>query len=116
MKLLLLLLKPITHCDAMAIDKPPPSHSVLGCSSHSCPIGTVLLQFCLSVVPPAFAWPISLSLSVQVPGQRLVYGAGYQLSFFFFNGVSDPVPLPLHPARFTVSTDLHSGSSLAIRH
>ena len=30
----------------------PPSHSVLGCSGHSGPVGPLLFQLCFSVSPP----------------------------------------------------------------
>ena len=51
----------------------------------------LLLEFCLSVSPPAVARPASLPLSLRVPGQNLACGAGCWLP----EGVSDPAPLPL---------------------
>ena len=68
-----------------------PSHSVLGCSGHSRPVGSLLFQLCFSVSPPTVARPASLSLPLRVPGQGLVCGAGCWLP----EGVSNPAPLPL---------------------
>ena len=69
---------------------PSPSHSVLGCSGHSGPVGPLLFQLCFSVSPPTVARPASLSLPLWVPGQGLACGAGCWLP----EGVSDPAPLP----------------------
>ena len=69
---------------------PPPSHSVLGCSSHSGPVGPLLLKLCFSVSPPTVARPASLPLPLRVPGQGLACGAGCWLP----EGVSDLAPLP----------------------
>ena len=69
---------------------PPPSHSVLGCSCHSRPVGPLLFQLCFSVLPPTVARPASLPLPLRVPGQGLACGAGCWLP----EGVSDPAPLP----------------------
>ena len=69
---------------------PPPSHSVLGCSCHSGPVGPLLFQLCFSVSPPTVARPASLPLPLRVPGQGLACGAGCWLP----EGVSDPTPLP----------------------
>ena len=68
----------------------PPSHSVLGCSCHSGPVGPLLFQLCFSVSPPTVARPASLPLPLRVPGQGLACGAGCRLP----EGVSDPAPLP----------------------
>ena len=70
--------------------RPPPSHSVLGCSCHSGPAGPALFQLCFSVSPPAVARPASLPLPLQFPGQSMACGAGSWLP----DGVSDPAPLP----------------------
>ena len=51
----------------------------------------MLLELCLSVLPPTVARPASLPLSLQLPGQSLVCGAGCWLP----EGVSDPAPLSL---------------------
>ena len=67
-----------------------PSHSVLGCSCHSGPVGPLLFQLCFSVSPPTVARPASLSLSLRIPGQGLACGAGCWLP----EGVSNPAPLP----------------------
>ena len=61
------------------------------CSCCSCPVCTFLLEFCLSISPPAVVRPASLPLSLQVPGQSLACGAECWLP----EGVSDPAPLPL---------------------
>ena len=45
------LLMPITPGGAQAINDPLPSHSVLGCSGHSGPVGPLLFQLCFSVSP-----------------------------------------------------------------
>ena len=84
------LLMPIAPSGAQAINDPPPSHSALGCSRHSGPVGPRLFQLCFSVSPPTVARPASLSLSLRVPGQGLACGAGCWLP----EGVSDPAPLP----------------------
>ena len=84
------LLMPIAPSGAQAINDPPPSHSVLGCSCHSGPVGPLLFQLCFSVSPPTVARPASLPLPLRVPGQGLACGAGCWLP----EGVSDPAPLP----------------------
>ena len=89
--LLLLLLMPIAPGGTWAISDPSPSHSVLGCSCHSGPVGPLLIQLCFSVSPPTVARPASLPLPLRVPGQGLACGAGCWLP----EGVSDPAPLPL---------------------
>ena len=71
--------------EAQAINDPPPSHSVLGCSGHSGPVGPLLFQLCFSVSPPTVARPASLSLPLRVPDQGLACGAGCWLP----EGVSD---------------------------
>ena len=88
--LLTYLLMPIAPSGAKAINDPPPSHSVLGCSCHSGPVGPLLFQLCFSVSPPTVAGPASLPLPLRVPGQGLACGAGCWLP----EGVSDPAPLP----------------------
>ena len=105
---------PIAPVGTWAIYDHSPSHSVLGCSGHSRPVGPLLFQLCFSVSPPTVTRPASLSLPLRVPGQDLACGAGCWLP----EGVirSSPtssavsarplVPVPLAP------TDLHSGSSL----
>ena len=76
----------------------------------------LLLEFWLSVSPPAVARPASLPLSLRVPGQNLACGAGCWLP----EGVSDPAPLPLQNLVLLLvpvplaPTALHLGSSLAI--
>ena len=70
------LLMPIAPSGAWAINDPPPSHSVLGCSCHSGPVGPLLFQLCFSVSPPTVARPASLPLPLRVPGQGLACGAG----------------------------------------
>ena len=84
------LLMPIAPGGAQAINDPSPSHSVLGCSGHSRPVGPLLFQLCVSVSPPTVARLASLSLPLRVPGQGLACGAGCWLP----EGVSDPAPLP----------------------
>ena len=84
------LLMPIAPSGAQATYDPSPSHSVLGCSGHSGPVGPLLFQLCFSVSPPTVAKPVSLSLPLRVPGQGLACGAGCWLP----EGVSDPAPLP----------------------
>ena len=69
---------------------PPPSHSVLGCSCHSGPVGPLLFQLYFNVSPPTVARPASLPLPLRVPGQGLACGAGCWLP----EGVSNPAPLP----------------------
>ena len=81
---------PIAPSGAQAINDPSPSHSVLGCSGHSRPVGPLLFQLCFSVSPPTVARLASLSLPLRVPGQGLACGAGCWLP----EGVSDPAPLP----------------------
>ena len=58
---------------------PPPSHSVLGCSGHSRPVGPLLFQLCFSVSPPTVARSASLSLpcGFQVRAWRVVLDAGF---------------------------------------
>ena len=84
------LLMPIAPGGAQAINDPSLSHSVLGCSGHSGPVGPLLFQLCFSVSPPTVARPASLSLPLRVPGQGLACGSGCWLP----EGVSDPPPLP----------------------
>ena len=81
---------PIAPSGAYVINDPSPSHSVLGCSGHSRPVGPLLFQLCFSVSPPTVPRPASLSLLLRVPGQGLACGAGCWLP----EGVSDPAPLP----------------------
>ena len=66
------LLTPIAPGGAQAINDPSPSHSLLGCSGHSRPVGHLLFQLCFSVLPPTVARPASLSLPLWAPGQGLV--------------------------------------------
>ena len=73
-----------------ATPPPAPSHTVLGCSCHSGPVGPLLFQLCFSVSPPAVKRPASLPFPLWVPGQGLACGAGCWLP----EGVSDPAPLP----------------------
>ena len=87
-KVLTYLLMPIAPGGAQAIYDPTPSHSVLGCSGHSGPVGPLLFQLCFSVSPPTVARPASLPL--RVSGQGLACSAGCWLP----EGVSDPAPLP----------------------
>ena len=84
------LLMPIAPGGAFAIKDPSPSHSVLGCSGYSGPVGPLLFQLCFSVSPPTVARPASLPLPLRVPDQGLVCGTGCWLP----EGVSDPAPLP----------------------
>ena len=84
------LLTPIAPGGAQAINDPSPSHSLLGCSGHSRPVGHLLFQLYFSVLPPTVARPASLSLPQWAPGQGLVCSAGCWLP----EGVSDPAPLP----------------------
>ena len=81
---------PIAPSGAWAINDPKPSHSVLGCSCHSGPVGPLLFQLCFSVSPPTVARPASLPLPLRVPGQGLACGAGCWLP----EGVPDAAPLP----------------------
>ena len=81
---------PIAPGGAQAIYDPSQSHSVLGCSGHSSPVGPLLFQLCFSVSPPTVTRPTSLPLPLRVPGQGLACGAGCWLS----EGVSDTAPLP----------------------
>ena len=83
-------LMPIVPGGAYAIYDPSPSHSVLGCSGHSSPVGPLLFQLCFSVLPPTVARPASLPLPLSVPGQGLACDAGCWLP----EGVSNPAPLP----------------------
>ena len=83
------LLMPIAPGGAQAIYDPSPSHSVLGGSGHSGPVGPLLSQLCSSASPPTVARPASLPLPLRVPGQGLACGAGCWLP----EGVSDPAPL-----------------------
>ena len=85
-----LLLMPLAPSGAWAINDPPPSHSVLGCSCDSGPVGPLLFQLCFSVSPPTVARPASLPFPLRVPGQGLACGAGCWLP----EGVSDAAPLP----------------------
>ena len=72
------LLVPIAPGGALAINDPSPSHSVLGCSGHSGPVGPLLFQLCFSVSPPTVARPASLSLPLQVVrAWRVVLNAGF---------------------------------------
>ena len=87
----MLLLTPIAPSGAQAIYDPSPSHSVLGCSGHSRPVGPLLFQLCFSVSPPTVERPVSLPLLLRVPGQGLACSPGYWLP----EGVSDPARLPL---------------------
>ena len=80
---------PVEH-RPLTTPPPLPSHSVLGFSCHSRPVGPLLLQLCFSVSPPTDARPASLPLPLRVPGQGLACGAGCWLPV----GVSDPAPLP----------------------
>ena len=84
------LLTPFAPGGAQAINDPSPSHSLLGCSGHSRPVGHLLFQLYFSVLPPTVARPVSLSLPLWAPGQGLVCSAGCWLPA----GVSDPAPLP----------------------
>ena len=62
----------------------PPSHSVLGCSCHSGPVGPLLFQLCFSVSPPAVARPAYLPLPLRVPGQGLACGPSQHLLGYWF--------------------------------
>ena len=84
------LLMPFAPSGAKAINDPPPSHSVLGCSCHSGPVGPLLFQLCFSVSPPTVARPASLLLPLRVPRQGLACGAGCWLP----EGMSDPALRP----------------------
>ena len=77
---ILQVLMPIAPSGAQAIYDPSPSHSVLGCSGHSSPVGPLLVQLCFSVSPPTAAMLTSLPLPMQVPGQGLACGDGCWLS------------------------------------
>ena len=59
------VLMPIVPSGAEAINDPPPSHSVLGCSCHTGPVGPLLFQLCFSVSPPNVARPASLPLRLR---------------------------------------------------
>ena len=52
------LLTPIAPGGAQAINDPSPSHSLLGCSGHSRPVGHLLFQLYFSVLPPTVARPV----------------------------------------------------------
>ena len=68
---------------------PSPSYSVLGCSGHFGPVGTLVFELCFSVLPPTVARPASLPLPLRVPCKGLACDAGCWLP----EGVSDPAPL-----------------------
>ena len=92
MLLTYLLLYPLlAPSGAQAIYNPPPSHSVLGCSGHSSPVGPLLLKLYFSVSPPSVERPAFLLLPKWAPGQGMACVAGCWLP----EGVSDPAPLPL---------------------
>ena len=84
------LLMPIAPGGAFAIKDPSPSHSVLGCSGYSGPVGPLLFQLCFSVSPPTVARPCLSSSSPAGSRSGLPCGAGCWLP----EGVSDPAPLP----------------------
>ena len=87
---LLTYLCPLATGGAQAINDPLPSQSVLGCSGHSGPVGSLLFQLCFSVSPPTVMRSASLSLPLRVPDQDLACGAECWLP----EGVSDPALLP----------------------
>ena len=67
--------RPSTTPPPSPLPRPLQSHSVLGCSGHSEPVGPLLFQICSSVSPPTVARPASLFLPMRVPGQGLACDA-----------------------------------------
>ena len=72
------LLTPIAPGGAQAINDPSPSHSLLGCSGLSRPVGHLLFQLYFSVLPPTVARPASLfPCGLQVRAWCVVLDAGF---------------------------------------
>ena len=91
MLLLTYLLRPSAVLyTAWAIDNKTLSHSGLGCFHGICPVGTLPLQFCLSVSPPAISRPTYPPFLLGIPSQDLTCdGRGWPPE-----EVPNPAPLP----------------------